>query len=91
MMRLAVAAQPSPLGMAIELALTTGMRRGEVCALRRSDLGDDGTVTVSHALGNAEDGFYLKESKTQSSRRTIPPPDTPGRRCAACAPSPSGR
>ena len=34
MMRLAVAAQPSPLGMSIELALTTGMRRGEVCALR---------------------------------------------------------
>ena len=91
MLRLAVAAQPSPLGMAIVLALTTGMRRGEVCALRWSDLGDDGTVTVSHALGNAEGGFYLKESKTQSSRRTIPPPGTPGRRCAACAPSPSGR
>ena len=72
MMGLAVAAQPPPLGMSIELALTTGMRRGEVCALRRSDLGDDGTVTVSHALGNAESGFCLKESKTQSSRRTIP-------------------
>ncbi|WP_130810703.1 site-specific integrase [Olsenella sp. Marseille-P4559] len=73
MMRLAVAAQPSPLGMAIELALTTGMRRGEVCALRWSDLGDDGTITVSHALGNAEGGFYLKEPKTDSSERTIPP------------------
>ena len=72
MMRLAVAAQPSPLGMAIELALTTGMRRGEVCALRWSDLGDDGTVTASRALGNAEGDFCLKESKTQSSRRTIP-------------------
>ena len=72
MMRLAVAAQPSPLGMSIELALTTGMRQGEVCALRWSDLGDDGTVTVSHALGNAEGGFYLKEPKTQSSRWTIP-------------------
>lgn len=72
MMGLAVAAQPPPLGMSIELALTTGMRRGEVCALRWSNLGDDGTVTVSHALGNAEGGFCLKESKTQSSRRTIP-------------------
>jgi integrase len=71
MMRLAVAAQPSPLGMAIELALTTGMRRGEACALRWSDLGDDGTITVSHALGNAEGGFYLKEPKTDSSERTI--------------------
>ena len=72
MMRLAVAAQPSPLGMAIELALTTGMRRGEVCALRWSDLSDDGTMTVSHALGNGPGGFYVKEPKTGSSVRTIP-------------------
>ena len=48
MMRLAVAARPFPFGMAIELALTTGMRRSEVRALRRSDLNDDGTITVSH-------------------------------------------
>ena len=72
MMKLARAAQPQPLGMAIELALTTGMRRGEVCALRWSDLGDDGTVTVSHALGNGRGGFYEKEPKMSSSARTIP-------------------
>ena len=72
MLRLAVAAQPQPLGMAVELALTTGMRQGEVCALRWSDLGDDGTITVSHALGNADGGFYEKEPKTGSSARTIP-------------------
>ena len=73
MLRLAVAAEAtSPLGLAIELTLTTGMRRGEVCALRWSDVGGDGTVTVSHALGNGEDGFYLKEPKTGSSARTIP-------------------
>lgn len=72
MMRLAREAQPQPLGTAIELALTTGMRRGEVCALRWSDLGDDGTITVSRALGNAEGGFYEKEPKTASSARTIP-------------------
>ena len=57
---------------AIELALTTGMRRGEVCALRWSDLNDDGTITVSHALGDGKGGFYLKEPKTESSKRTIP-------------------
>lgn len=34
MLELARRAQPAPLGIAIELALTTGMRRGEVCALR---------------------------------------------------------
>lgn len=37
MLELARMAQPTPLGIAIELALTTGMRRGEVCALRWSN------------------------------------------------------
>ena len=40
------------------------MRCGEVCALRWSDLGDDGTITVSHAFGLKEGGYYLKEPKT---------------------------
>jgi integrase len=71
MLALARRAQPEPLGLAIELALTTGMRRGEVCALRWSDLGE-GTITVSHAIGYGEGGIYLKEPKTESSRRTIP-------------------
>ena len=72
MLELARRAQPAPLGIAIELALTTGMRRGEVCALRWSDLSNDGTITVSHALGNGPGGFYVKEPKTGSSVRTIP-------------------
>lgn len=72
MLALAREAIGQPLGLAIELAFTTGMRRGEVCALRRSDLNDDGSITVSHALGNGEGGFYLKEPKTGSSARTIP-------------------
>lgn len=72
MLRLAMQAEPQPLGFAVEIALTTGMRRGEVCALRWSDLSDDGTITVSHALGNGPGGFYLKEPKTGSSARTIP-------------------
>ena len=72
MLELARRAQPAPLGIAIELALTTGMRRGEVCALRWSDLSDDGTITVSHALGNGDGGFDVKEPKTSSSLRTIP-------------------
>lgn len=72
MLKLARAAQPQPLGFAIELALTTGMRRGEVCALRWSDLNDDGTITVSHALGSGKGGFYIKEPKTGCSARTIP-------------------
>ncbi len=72
MLGLARQAPGQPLAMAIELALTTGMRRGEICALRWSDLGDDGTITVSHAFGLKEGGYYLKEPKTGSSARTIP-------------------
>lgn len=54
--------------MAIEFALTTGMCRGEVCALRWSDLGDDGAITVWRALGSADSGYYVKEPKTRRSR-----------------------
>lgn len=73
MLLIARRALPTPLSIAIELALTTGMRRGEVCALRWSDLGNDGTITVNRALGNADGGFYEKEPKTLDSKRTIPP------------------
>ncbi|EJU34341.1 site-specific recombinase, phage integrase family [Slackia sp. CM382] len=62
----------SPLGFAIEIALTTGMRRGEVCALKWSDFSSRGTLTVRRALGNAEGGFYIKEPKSLSGIRTIP-------------------
>ena len=72
MLELARRAQPAPLGIAIGLALATGMRRGEACALRWSDLSDVGTITVSRALGNGDGGFYVKEPKTSSSLRTIP-------------------
>ena len=58
--------------MSIELALTTGMHRGEVCALRWSDFDDAGAMTVSHALGNGPGGFYLKEPKTGSFARHPP-------------------
>ena len=72
MLQLARNAQPQPLALAIELALTTGMRRGEICALKWSDLHDDCTISVTHAFGLKDGGFYLKEPKTASSKRTIP-------------------
>ena len=77
MLRLAMQAEPQPLGFAVEIALTTGMRRGEVCALRWSDLSDDGTITVSRALGNGDGGFYVKEPWTSTptwTRRPSAPP-----------------
>lgn len=72
MLELARRAQPQRLGIAIELALTTGMRRGEICALRWNDLNDNRTITVRRAIGNGEGGFYVKEPKTSSSYRDIP-------------------
>lgn len=72
MLCLTIQAEPQPLGSAVEIALNTGMRHGEVCALRWSDLSNDGTITVRHALGNGPDGCYQKEPKTGSSARTIP-------------------
>ena len=80
MLRLAMEAEPQPLGFAAEIALATGMGRGEACALRWPDLSDDGGITVSHALGNGPGGFYVKEPKAGSSARTIPPPSTWTRR-----------
>ena len=71
MPRLAMEAEPRPLGLAAEIAHATG-RRGEACALRWPDLSDDGSITVSHALGNGPGGFYVKEPKAGSSARTIP-------------------
>ncbi len=72
MLELARRAQPSALAVAIEIMLTTGVRRGEVCALRWSDFDESKkTITVSHSLGNGEGGFYLKQPKTEE-MRTIP-------------------
>lgn len=71
MMRLARAAETTPLGLAIELALTTGMRRGEICALRWSDLGDC-EVSVNHAISLEGGKIYEKDPKTSGSKRTIP-------------------
>lgn len=73
LLKLARDAQPTPLAVAIEIALTTGMRRGEICALRWSDYDPlRGTLSVNHALGHGDGGYYLKEPKSPDSVRTIP-------------------
>lgn len=72
MLRLAMEAEPQPLGFAAEIALATGMRRGEACALRWSDPSDGG-ITVSHALGNGDGGSHVEGPKAGSSARTTPP------------------
>ncbi|MBR0404301.1 MAG: site-specific integrase [Eggerthellaceae bacterium] len=71
MLKLARDAEPTPLALAIELALTTGMRRGEVCGLRWSDIGER-EVTVNHTIGLDSGTPYEKTPKTSGSRRIIP-------------------
>lgn len=65
----------TPQTLAIEIALYTGMRLGEICGLRwrgvdleRMELG------VCESLGHYGAGWYLKEPKTGGSVRTIAVP-----------------
>ena len=71
MMRIARLAQPQRLALAIEIALTTGMRRGEVAGLRWSDFDPEGTITVKRAIATCDGGYYVKCPKT-GKERTIP-------------------
>ena len=59
------------LGCFLLLAATTGARRGEVCALRWSDLDLPGkAVTISRSVVEAEHSEILeKDTKTHASRR----------------------
>ena len=59
------------------LALTTGMRRGEVFAIRWLDIDLDGAaLTVNQSLEQTKDGLRFKEPKSKRSRRriTLSPP-----------------
>lgn len=62
----------------VKLALATGMRRGEIAALRLSDLDlEHSTLTVERTLEETKAGLRLKQPKTRYGRRTISlPPST---------------
>ncbi len=65
------AAEGEPLGPFVALAVATGLRRGELLALRWSDVSDD-TLTVARAYARAARGGYaVSEPKTRKARRTI--------------------
>jgi len=54
------------------LAVTTGMRRGELLAMHWPDVDfDAGTVTIRRTLVMVGNTFLLKEPKTKAGRRTI--------------------
>lgn len=63
----------SPLHAAYLLALSTGLRQGEILGLKWEDIDfDEGALTVKRQLLRTTDqGLVLEEPKTKHSRRTI--------------------
>jgi integrase len=56
----------------LRLVAATGMRRGEVCALRWNDIDlSAGTVRISQSVVAAKGGAILKSPKTRASIRTV--------------------
>src|SRR5205823_4213073 len=54
------------------LAITTGMRQGELLALRWKDVGlEEGSLSVRATLQRTKDGMQISEPKTAGSRRNI--------------------
>ena len=73
--RLMEAAGDHYLAEAIPLIATTGLRRGEVCALTWGDLHLDENpayLVVSKAITNLENGIGVTTTKTESSNRLLP-------------------
>ena len=70
--RLLREARPTRSFPAILLAATTGMRRGEVLAVRWRDVDLDGAVlTVNQTVEETKAGLRVKAPKTKRSRRNI--------------------
>jgi len=67
------AAEGTRLYLPILLAVTTGLRRGELLALRWQDVDlDAGCLTVRQTLEEIAAGLAFKQPKTAKSRRLVP-------------------
>jgi len=67
-----LAAKGTPLYMPVLVAVTTGLRRGELLGLRWSDLDFKvGTLTVNQSLERINGKIAFKGPKTKTSRRSI--------------------
>lgn len=70
--RLLQAARGSRLYLPVLLAIATGMRRGEILALRWEDVDlDAGTLSVRRTLSQVKGRLEFKEPKSARSRRVI--------------------
>jgi integrase len=69
--------QGHPIWPVAQLAVGTGLRRGELCALRWRDLDlDAGAVSVTRSLEQTKAGLRIKEPKTRHGRRRISLPQS---------------
>jgi integrase len=67
--------EPHRLYMAAVIGLATGMRRGEIVALRWSDIDlEAGKIRVDRSLEQTDAGLAFKAPKTKAGRRTITVP-----------------
>ena len=67
---------PWCLGTFLEMATATGCRRGEVLALRWTDI-RDGAAFVDRSLSQTRAGLIFKSTKTEKPRRIELPPTMP--------------
>jgi integrase len=73
--RLLSLSEGTDIRIPVLLAVTAGMRRGEILALKWSDLDlQAGMVAVTKSLEQTNEGLALKSPKTAKGRRTIPLP-----------------
>lgn len=64
---------PSALAVGVRIALSTGMRQAEICALRWSDVNfDERTIRIRQSLSRESGRYVLSEPKTASSLRRVP-------------------
>lgn len=70
--RLLEATADTSFHMPVLLSLSTGMRRGEVLALRWADVDlDTGVASICRSAEQTKAGVHMKETKTAKSRRAV--------------------